>query len=77
MAEQFLNRADVVARLRQMRGEAVAQDVRRHRLRDARAMRRARDRALDDLLVEMVPPAHPIERIRRAASRWKDVLPRP
>ena len=54
VAEQFLHRADVVATFEQVRGEGMAQRVRRYRLDDARRARRLLDGALHALLVDMV-----------------------
>ena len=41
MAQQFLNRADIAARLEKMRGKAMAKRMATRRLHDARALRTA------------------------------------
>src|SRR5713101_3099847 len=75
--EELLDRAYVVAGLEQVGREAVPQYVRRDRLRDTGARRRACDRTLHDLLVEVVAAHRAATRVRRARACGKDVLPRP
>ena len=56
MAHEFLDRANVIAALQEMRGEAVAQRVRTDRLRDGRSAGRASDLALHGGFVQVVAP---------------------
>ena len=55
MTEQFLHRADVVARLQEVCCKRVAQHMRRAGLVDASAPRSDRDRALNAVLVQVMP----------------------
>jgi hypothetical protein len=75
--EQFLHRADVIARDQQMGRETVPQPMRRDRFRETCGARGACNCALHDLLVQMMTPVHAMCRIDGAAARQKDVLPDP
>src|SRR5262245_23385133 len=77
MTEQLLDRADVVARLEEMRREAVAQRVRRGRFDDSGAAHGILHRPLHALLLEMMTPPLPRARIPRQRAGRKDVLPSP
>ena len=55
VAEQLLDSPDVVAILEQVRGEAMAQDMRRHGLGQPGLASCLEHRALDDFLIQMVP----------------------
>ena len=65
MAQQFLNRADVIAVLQQVSGKAVAQGVRRCRFGDASLLYRALERALEGLVLQVVAAHQPAARIGR------------
>jgi hypothetical protein len=54
VAQQFLHGADVLPGFEQVRGERVAQGMRRDRLDDSCPIRRPPDRTLHALLVEMM-----------------------
>ncbi len=75
--QQFLHGPDVVSGRQKVRRETVPQDMRRNRLGDPGGATRGRDRALDDLLVEMMAADDPVQRVSGAAAGRKDVLPRP
>jgi hypothetical protein len=51
MAQQILHRADVVARLQQVRRQGMAQHMRRRRLGDASSHHRALEGTLEGLVV--------------------------
>jgi hypothetical protein len=57
MPEQFLNRADVVARDQQVRGKRMAQRVAMNRFEEATLSGRGSDGFLWHRVVEMVPPS--------------------
>lgn len=57
VAKQFLHRADVAARLQQMRGEAVPQGMWSHPLANVRRYRAAPDGLLKGGVLHMMPPS--------------------
>src|SRR5690606_20261441 len=75
VAEQLLDRANVVARFKQVGSEAVAQGMRRDRLCQAGALRRAFYRALQDILVEVVAFGAPVPGVAGTPRGRKHVLP--
>src|SRR5262245_22096841 len=77
MAEQLLDRANVVARLEEMRREAVAQRVRRRRLDDSGAAHGTLHRPLHALLLELMAPPPPRPRIPRQRAGRENILPTP
>lgn len=77
MPEQLLDRANVVARFQKMRGEAVAQRVRPHRLRDADAASCFADGTLRHRLVQVMPALLARARVGRDGRGGKDPLPTP
>ena len=64
MAEQFLNRADVLPALEQVRGKRMPQCVSAERLEDSCNSRRSLDRPRQDVFVQVMPPANAAARIR-------------
>ena len=75
--QQFLHRADVRARLQQMRGEGMAPGVYRHRPNDARRRGSQLDGAVQAFYVQMVSSPHPRARIDRSPRRRKHPEPAP
>ena len=75
--QQLLDRADVVARFQQVRGERVMERVTADRLADTGAHHRQPYRALQRSLVEMVPPLLTRGRVQIAPGCRKHPLPRP
>jgi hypothetical protein len=65
MLQQLLHRANVGARLKQMRGEGVAQGVDGHWLGKPGLRGCSPDRALQALLEQMVAPLHARARVHR------------
>ena len=70
MPEQILHRADVIARLQQMRRKRMPQRVRRHLLRQTRPPRRRFHRPLQIILLQMMPPQNRFGEHRRPACRF-------
>ncbi len=64
--EQLLDRANVIARFQQMRGEAMPQRVRPNRFRDSNASSRFANGSLGHRLVEVMPA--PLAQI---LARWR------
>ena len=56
VAEQFLQRADVITILQQMRGKGMPQRVWRDRFIDLRPRRRRFDRSLQIHFADVMPP---------------------
>ena len=83
VAQQFLNRANVVPGLQQMGGKRMTQHMRAHRLGDGRQPGRLAHRALHRFGVNMMAPLELLPRDRVGARidgahrRRKDKLPRP
>ena len=65
MAEQFLNRPDVVPFLQQMRGKRVPQRVAVDFFVDIRPLRGSTDSLLQPVLMDMMPPCLAAARIDR------------
>jgi len=59
MAQQLLDRSNVVPRLQQMRRETVAERMRSYPLCDLRTLRPPADRRLECRILHMVAPAYP------------------
>jgi hypothetical protein len=68
MAEQFLDRSDVVGVVEQMRGKRVPQRVRCGVLRDTGAAQRIAQCALNRLRIGVMPPGKPAAWIGRKRS---------
>lgn len=77
VAEELLDRADVVAGLEQVRGEAVAESVAGGSFCEARGLHRVAERALEDRLVEVVAAVLTGLRVAIGARRREDPLPGP
>src|SRR5450755_3347009 len=77
VTEQFLHRANIGARLEQMRGKAMAKGMTARRLRYSRPMNRRLDRALHDFFMLMMADRSAGERIPAQRVRRKDPLPAP
>jgi hypothetical protein len=77
MAEQFLDRPNVVAVFQQVRGAGVADGVATGRFRDACCAYRRFDRFLQRAFMNMVPPHHTRTRLRRQLIGGKHILPTP
>ncbi len=77
VAQQFLDRADVLASLQQMRGKRMAQRVACGGFEDARALPRRLDRALQPRLVHVMATLRAVARVHAARRRGKHVLPAP
>ena len=75
MAQEPLDRADVVAVLEQVCRKAVPQGVARDAFRQLRASRSEFDRALEAGGVGVMPPDLAPAQIERAIAGWKDELP--
>ena len=73
--QQFLDRADVVPRLQQMRRERMAQGMAGRRLDDPGPQARAPHRTLQRRLINMVATHQPAARILRWRQRRKHVEP--
>ena len=77
VAEQLLNRADVVAVLEQVGGEGVAEGVTGDALGDAGELRGLVDGMLQAGRVEVMAAEAAGERVDRQCGRREDVLPDP
>src|SRR5438132_6447126 len=77
MAEQLLDRSDVIPVLEQMRGKGMPECVTSHRLGDLRLSARDPHRFLHGRLLEMMTAPYPAARIDAEVCRGKYVLPRP
>lgn len=75
MAQQLLDRPDVVAILQKMRSERVPQGVTPRVLVDAHRPHRPFHRPLHRRLIEMMPPLDPAPRVYRQPRRGKQILP--
>ncbi len=75
MAQQLLDRANVVAALQQVSGEGVAERLAGRGLRDSRRSDRVLHRPLDGRFMEVMSPLAARVRIHVQAGRWKDILP--
>ena len=73
MAEQLLDGAQIGAGAKQMRGEGVAQRMRRRRLGQAERGARARNLELDDAGAELLPASADEQRIVRASRIGQSV----
>ena len=71
MAQQFLNRPDVMPSLQQMRRKTMSQRVRRHPFRDFRPLRCLANRRLECRILHMVSPANPRTGIHGHLARRK------
>jgi len=77
VAEQFLNRANVLAALEQVRRKRMPQRMCTDRLEDSRDMSRSLYRALDAILVQVMPPTLATARISGNVRGGKDPEPSP
>ncbi len=77
VAEEFLDRADVVAALEEVGGEGVPQGVTARGLGDVGAADGLLDGPLQHRLVEVVPVVLPGRGVPEEACRRKDPLPAP
>src|SRR5439155_16843890 len=77
VAEQFLDRADVVALLEQMGGEGVTESVAGRRLREAGGADRFLDGPLENGFVEMMTAPLASEAVHIEARGREDPLPAP
>jgi hypothetical protein len=77
VAEQFLNRPEVVSVLEEMGGEAVPQGVGCGGLLDARSKHGLAERPLHSCLMEMVPSPAPAFPLHVGTRRREDPLPPP
>ena len=75
MAEQLLDRADVVTGFEQVGGETVAEGVAARRLGDPGLADRAADGLLQRRLGQMVPSLDPGARVDRPPRGGKEILP--
>ena len=77
MAKKFLDRADIVAVLEEVRGKGMAEGVAGRTFRDARLPNGAGDRPLDRRLVEMVATHLTGGSVAIALAGREDILPPP
>lgn len=75
VAEQFLNRSDVVARIEKMRGERMAEGVACRGLRDPGPQGSLANRLLKYRLMEMMPPPPAALRVDVETRGGEDPLP--
>ena len=77
MAEQILHAANVIAGLQQMRGEAMAEGMRRCHLVNAGTRQRTLERARERLTIQMMPAHGSTHRISGMVCLWKHPEPAP
>jgi hypothetical protein len=77
VAEQLLDRADIVTRFQQMRRERMAQCVRRREFGDAGIAHRLAHRALERLVAQVMAAHIAAARIGRDPLGGEHVLPTP
>jgi len=77
LPQQFLHRADVGARLQQVRGKTVAQGVHRHRFDDLRRSTGQLNGTLHTFFIEVMAPFNTRSRVNRKPGRWKHPKPAP
>jgi hypothetical protein len=77
MAEQFLNRSNIVAVLEQMRRKGVAERVAADPFRNPSPADRGRDRALHDRFVQMISGRWSESQVSANSRRGKHELPAP
>jgi hypothetical protein len=77
MAEQFLNRPDIIAILKQVGGKAVAQRVTTNPRAQPGFAGSLFHSPLQYRLMQMMPPLDPRARVERDLGCWKYPLPAP